>query len=73
MTFELPAIHHALLVQCAGRLGISSQEALEQAVARLHLALFDEGAAPEDVDFERSMPEPNGLDVTTKSILDPSE
>ena len=71
MTFELSAIHHALLAQCAGRLGICSQEALEQAVARLHLALFDEGAAPEDVDFQRSLPELIGPEVATKSILDP--
>lgn len=71
MTFELSATHHALLAQCAVRLGISSQETLEQAVARLHLALFDERAAAEDVDFQRSMSELIGPDVATKSILDP--
>ncbi|UGB45433.1 hypothetical protein LQ772_15860 [Frateuria edaphi] len=66
----LPCAHMTLLVQCADKLGVSVQEALNRAVARLHVSLFDEGKDVRRIDAHRSVSEPSGAGVSVSDIFD---
>lgn len=66
----LSRVHMTLLVQCADKLGVSVQEALRRAVARLHVNLFDEGQDVRRIDAHRSVSEPSGAGVAVSDILD---